>query len=79
MEVIKRDFLGILQDYVEFPVEEIVTSEPFKAVSGIDSFVMMEIVNNLEEHFGITVPNNDLIHFKSIDDIVTYISRRKAA
>ena len=79
MEVIKRDFLGILQDYVEFPVEEIVTSEPFKAVSGIDSFVMMEIVNNLEDHFGITVPNNDLIHFKSIDDIVTYISRRKAA
>ena len=79
MEVIKRDFLGILQDYVEFPVEEIVTSEPFKAVSGIDSFVMMEIVNNLEEHFGITVPNNDLVHFKSIDDIVTYISRRKAA
>ena len=59
MEVIKREFLGILQDYVEFPVEE--------------------IVNNLEEHFGITVPNNDLIHFKSIDDIVTYISRRKAA
>lgn len=79
MEVIKRDFLGILQDYVEFPVEEIVTSEPFKAVSGIDSFVMMEIVNNLEEHFGINVPNNDLIHFKSIDDIVNYISRRKAA
>ena len=55
---VKKDFLGILQDYVEFPVEEIVTSEPFKAVSGIDSFVMMEIVNNLEEHFGITVPNN---------------------
>ncbi len=79
MEVIKREFLGILQDYVEFPVEEIVTSEPFKAVSGIDSFVMMEIVNNLEEHFGINVPNNDLIHFKSIDDIVNYISRRKAA
>ena len=79
MDVIKRDFLGILQDYVEFPVEEIVTSEPFKAVSGIDSFVMMEIVNNLEEHFGINVPNNDLIHFKSIDDIVNYISRRKAA
>lgn len=79
MEVIKRDFLGILQDYVEFPVEEIVTSEPFKAVSGIDSFVMMEIVNNLEEHFGINVPNNDLIHFKSIDDIVRYIGARLAA
>ena len=75
---VKRDFLGILQDYVEFPVEEIVTSEPFKAVSGIDSFVMMEIVNTMEEHFGISIPNNDLVHFKSIDEIVGYIGRRLA-
>ena len=76
---VKRDFLGILQDYVEFPVAEIDTAAPFKAVSGVDSFVMMEIVNSMEEHFGISVPNNDLVHFKSIDDIVRYIGARLAA
>lgn len=76
---IKRDFLSILQDYVDFPVEEIQTSEPFKAVSGIDSFVMMEIVNSIEDHFSIAIPNNDLVHFRSIDDIVGYIDRRLAA
>ncbi len=79
MDSIKKDFLGILQDYVEFPVEEINTSEPFKAVSGVDSFVMMEIVNSMEERFGISVPNNDLVHFKTIDDIVGYIGKRIAA
>ena len=76
---IKRDFLSILQDYVDFPVEDIQTSEPFKAVSGIDSFVMMEIVNSIEDHFSIAIPNNDLVHFRSIDDIVGYIDRRLAA
>ena len=76
---IKRDFLSILQDYVDFPVEEIETSEPFKAVSGIDSFVMMEIVNSIEDHFSIAIPNNDLVHFRSVDDIVGYIGRRLAA
>ena len=76
---IKRDFLSILQDYVDFPVEEIQTSEPFKAVSGIDSFVMMEIVNSIEDHFSIAIPNNDLVHFRSVDDIVGYIGRRLAA
>lgn len=76
---IKSDFLSILQDYVDFPVEEIQTSEPFKAVSGIDSFVMMEIVNSIEDHFSIAIPNNDLVHFRSIDDIVGYIDRRLAA
>ena len=76
---IKKDFLSILQDYVDFPVEEIQTSEPFKAVSGIDSFVMMEIVNSIEDHFSIAIPNNDLVHFRSIDDIVGYIDKRLAA
>lgn len=76
---IKKDFLSILQDYVDFPVEDIQTSEPFKAVSGIDSFVMMEIVNSIEDHFSIAIPNNDLVHFRSIDDIVGYIDRRLAA
>jgi len=76
---IKTDFLAILQDFVDFPVEEIVTSEPFKAVSGVDSFVMMEIVNSIEEHFSIAIPNNDLVHFRSVDDIVRYIDRKIAA
>lgn len=76
---VKKDFLRILQDFVEFPVEEINTAESFKAVSGVDSFVMMEIVNNVEEHFGIVIPNNDLVHFTSIDDIVGYIGRKIAA
>ena len=71
--------MGILQDFVEFPVEEINTAESFKAVSGVDSFVMMEIVNNVEDHFGISIPNNDLVHFTSIDDIVGYIGRKIAA
>ena len=76
---IKTDFLAILQDFVDFPVEEIVTSEPFKAVSGVDSFVMMEIVNSIEEHFSIAIPNNDLVHVRSVDDIVRYIDRKLAA
>lgn len=76
---VKKDFLGILQDYVEFPVEEINTAESFKAVSGVDSFVLMEIVNNVEDHFGIAIPNNDLVHFTTIDDIVGYIGRKLAA
>ncbi len=76
---VKRDFLEILQDYVEFPVAEIDTAAPFKAVSGVDSFVMMEIVNTVEEHFGIAIPNNDLVLFKTVDDIVGYIGKKVAA
>ncbi len=75
---VKKEFLDILQDYVDFPVEEIHTDEPFKAASGVDSFVFIEMISSVEEHFGIRIPNSDLVAFKTVDDIVGYIERKAA-
>lgn len=75
---VKKEFLDILQDYVDFPVQEIHTDEPFKAASGVDSFVFIEMISSVEDHFGIRVPNGDLMNFKTIDDIVGYIEKKAA-
>ncbi len=75
---VKKEFLDILQDYVDFPVEEVNTDEAFKAASGIDSFVFIEMIASIEDHFGISIPNSDLIDFKTVDDIVGYIERKAA-
>ena len=75
---VKKEFLDILQDYIEFPVNEIHTDEPFKAASGVDSFVFIEMISSVEDHFGIRIPNGDLITFKTVDDIVSYIERKAA-
>lgn len=76
---VKKEFLGILQDYVDFPVEEVVTDVPFKAASGVDSFMLMELVGALEDHFGISIPNRDLMGLKTADDMIGYIEKRIAA
>ena len=75
---VKKEFLDILQDYVDFPVEEVNTDEAFKAASGIDSFVFIEMISAIEEHFGITIPNADLQGFTTISDIIRYIEARVA-
>ena len=75
---VKKEFLEILQDYIDFPVNEIHTDAPFKAVSGVDSFVFIEMISSVEDHFGIRIPNSDLIAFKTVDDIVGYIERKAA-
>lgn len=75
---IKDDFLGILQDYVDFPVEEIITDMPFKAASGVDSYMMIEIIAAVEDHFGIKIPNRDIMQLKTVDDMVGYIQMRIA-
>ena len=73
---VKKEFLDILQDYVEFPVEEVNTDEAFKAASGIDSFVFIEMIAQIESHFGISIPNSDLKSFNTISDIIRYIEAR---
>ena len=76
---VKKEFFGILQDYVDFPVEEVVTDVPFKAASGVDSFMLMELVGALEDHFGISIPNRDLMGLKTADEMIGYIEKRIAA
>lgn len=74
----RREFLDILQDYIDFPVDKIETDAPLKAASGIDSFSFIEIIASVEEHFGITIPNCDLAGFRRIDDIIAYIAKKTA-
>ena len=64
---------------MDFPVEEVVTDVPFKAASGVDSFMLMELVGALEDHFGVSIPNRDLMGLKTADDMIGYIEKRIAA
>ena len=73
---IKKELLDILQDYVEVPIEEIDTAGSFREEGAVDSFVFIEMVSAIEEHFGISIPNADLIGFRSIDDIIAYLTGR---
>ena len=73
---IRKELLEILQDYVEIPIGQINTSGSFREEGAVDSFVFIEMVSAIEEHFGISIPNADLIGFRSIDDIVAYLTGR---
>ena len=75
----KTDILNILQDYIEAPVEEIATDMPFKAVASIDSFMLIELIATIEDHFGVTISNTDLGGFNTIDDIVAYVESKNMA
>ena len=75
---IKKVFLDILQDYVEFPVEGLDTTQAFKAASGVDSYVFIELISAVEDRFGIRIPNSDLLGFNTIDDIINYIAAKTA-
>ena len=41
--------------------------------------MLMELVGALEDHFGVSIPNRDLMGLKTADDMIGYIEKRIAA
>lgn len=71
---IRQDILEIITEYIDTPIGEIDTSEGMKTGCGINSFMLFSMISNIEEHFGISIPNSTLMQFKTIDDIINYIT-----
>lgn len=71
---IRQDILEIITEFIDAPLEEINTSEGLKTGCGINSFMLFSMISNIEEHFGISIPNSALMQFKTIDDIINYIT-----
>lgn len=69
---IKKDLLEIVNDYVEMPAQEIDTSVGLKFI-GLNSFVILSMVSAIEEHFNISIPDDKLSGFNTLDDIVRFI------
>lgn len=73
---IKEELFGILQDYIDVPSEEIDLDESLKMASGLNSFVFLSMVSTIEEHFGVQIPNDKLVEFKTLNDIIRWIENR---
>ncbi len=69
---IKKDLLEIVTDYVEMPAQEIDTSVGLKFI-GLNSFVILSMVSAIEEHFNISIPDDSLSGFNTLDDIIRFI------
>jgi len=68
----------ILADQLDLDMEGIKKTALLTDDLGIDSFGSIEIVYDLEDHFGIEIPEKDLADVKTVDDIVNYIISRLA-
>lgn len=72
---IKEELFEILQDYIDVPSEEIDLDESLKMASGLNSFVFLSMVSTIEEHFGVQIPNDKLVEFKTLNDIIRWIEK----
>lgn len=73
---VEKQVKQIFADQLDLDMEEIKETAILTDDLGIDSFSSIEIVYELEDKFGIEIPEKDLADVKTVNNIVTYIISR---
>lgn len=73
---IKAQLIEIIQDYIDSPASAIDPDAPLKTVAALDSFVLIELIARIEDYFCISIPNEDVKQFKTLNDMVKYLEKK---
>jgi acyl carrier protein len=71
-DALDRDILDMLRRISRLPVEPTLDSE-LLADLGFDSLLVLELVGEIEEHFAVTVPLNDLSRIRTVREVIAEV------
>ena len=67
----------ILKDTMDIDESKITLDAILKEDLELDSLDSVELIMSAEEEFGIEIPDEDVMNFKTVNDIVNYIEEHK--
>lgn len=67
----------ILKDTMDIDESKIILDAKLKEDLELDSLDSVELIMSAEEEFGIEIPDEDVMNFKTVNDIVNYIEEHK--
>ena len=67
----------ILVETMDIEEEKITLDAKLKDDLNLDSLDSVELIMSAEEEFGIEIPDEDVMNFKTVNDIVNYIEQHK--
>lgn len=67
----------ILIETMDIEKEKITLDAKLKDDLNLDSLDSVELIMSAEEEFGIEIPDEDVMNFKTVNDIVNYIEEHK--
>lgn len=77
-EKILVDLKDIISDYVEID-DSYSDQMSLQGDIGLDSFGLITMVSEIERHFNIRIPDQELAHFLQLADLVKYIKKNAIA
>lgn len=77
MKETEEKLVAIICDYVDVQPEEIDVNMSLKFDIGLDSFGMVSLICTIENEFDISIPDNKLMDFETLNDVATFIYQEK--
>lgn len=68
----------ILEEELDVEKEDIKLDSKIKDDLGADSLDLFELINKIEDEFGITIDEEDYAKLVVVEDIIKYIENKKA-
>jgi acyl carrier protein len=69
----REDAINLISNILDMDKELINSETEIKDVPEWDSLAQLHIIGELEDAFKITIPIEDMIHIKKVDDLLKYI------
>ena len=73
MEEIFTELLNLSTDIIPVDLERVSLDSIITEELGADSLDIVEILARIEEHFGVYIPDADVIEMRTVGDVVKYI------
>lgn len=73
LDQIKKILVGTM----DIEEEKVTLDAKLKDDLNLDSLDSVELIMSAEEEFGIEIPDEDVMNFKTVNDIVNYIEEHK--
>lgn len=73
---IEKKVIEILAEKLNIKAEKIKPESKLADDLGMDSFGAVEVMFEVEEKFGVTVSDKELIGLKTVEDVVKYVENK---
>ncbi|MCQ2354471.1 MAG: acyl carrier protein [Clostridia bacterium] len=67
----------LLAKQLRISEDKITPASKIKDDLGADSLDILQLLMTIEEDYGIVIPDEELVSFNTVSDIVTYLENRK--
>jgi acyl carrier protein len=68
-------FGGLVEEFTGMSAGDVAPGADLTEDLDVDSLAMVEIITAAQEKFGVDIPDKELKHLKTVQDVVSYVQR----